>query len=88
MTFVLHPALHCPIDAAPLMTDELSLVCQHGHTFDVARQGYVNLLSPKDKRSKDPGDSKEMVYARAAFLNADFYQPLADACLDITLGYC
>ena len=70
------------------MMDGLSLVCENGHRFDVARQGYVNLLSPKDKRSKDPGDSKEMVYARAAFLNADFYQPVADACLDITLGYC
>ena len=68
--------------------DGLSLVCEQGHRFDVARQGYVNLLGPKDKRSKDPGDSKEMVSARAAFLNADFYQPLADACLDITLGFC
>ena len=88
MTFVLHPALCCPIDAAPLVTDELSLVCEHGHRFDVARQGYVNLLGPKDKRSKDPGDSKQMVSARAAFLNAGFYQPVADACLNITLGYC
>jgi 23S rRNA (guanine745-N1)-methyltransferase len=67
--------------------DELSLVCEHGHRFDVARQGYVNLLGPKDKRSKHPGDSKEMVSARAAFLNADFYRPLADACLDVMLGY-
>ena len=88
MTFVLHPALCCPLDAAPLVTDELSLVCEHGHRFDVARQGYVNLLGAKDKRSKDPGDSKQMVSARAAFLNADFYQPVADACLNITLGYC
>ena len=88
MTFVLHPALHCPIDAVPLVMDELSLLCEHGHRFDVARQGYVNLLGPKDKRSKDPGDSKEMVSARAAFLDADFYRPLADACLDITLDYC
>ena len=88
MTFVLHPALCCPIDAASLVMNELSLVCEHGHRFDMARQGYVNLLGPKDKRSKDPGDSKEMVSARAAFLNADFYQPLADACLDITLDYC
>lgn len=88
MTFVLHPSLCCPIDAAPLVMDELSLVCEHGHRFDVARQGYVNLLSPKDKRSKDPGDSRKMVSARAAFLNADFYRPLARACLDITLGYC
>jgi 23S rRNA (guanine745-N1)-methyltransferase len=70
------------------MMDGLSLICENGHRFDVARQGYVNLLGPKDKRSKDPGDSKDMVSARAAFLNADFYQPLADACLDITLGYC
>ena len=84
MTFVLHPPLCCPIDAAPLVMDELSLVCEHGHRFDVARQGYVNLLSPKDKRSKDPGDSRKMVSARAAFLNADFYRPLARACLDIT----
>jgi 23S rRNA (guanine745-N1)-methyltransferase len=69
------------------VADELSLVCEHGHRFDVARQGYVNLLGPKDKRSKDPGDSKEMVSARAAFLSADFYRPVADACLDVTLGY-
>ena len=88
MTFVLHPALCCPVDAAPLVMNELSLVCEHGHRLDVARQGDVNFLGPKDKRSKDPGDSREMVSARAAFLNADFYQPLADACLVITLGYC
>ena len=67
MTFVLHPALCCPIDAAPLMMDELSLACEHGHRFDVARQGYVNLLGPKDKRSKNPGDSKGMVSARASY---------------------
>jgi len=87
MTFAIHPALRCPIDSAPLVMDDLSLMCEHGHCFDVARQGYVNFLGPKDKRSKHPGDSKEMVSARAAFLNAEFYQPLADACLDITLRY-
>ena len=35
------------------MVDGLSLVCENGHRFDVARQGYVNLLGPKDKRSKE-----------------------------------
>ena len=88
MTFILYSALRCPIEASPLAIDGASLVCEHGHRFDVARQGYVNLLGPKDKRSKDPGDSKKMVLARTAFLGADFYQPLADACLDITLDYC
>ena len=88
MTFILYSALRCPIEASPLAIDRASLVCEHGHRFDVARQGYVNLLGSKDKRSKDPGDSKEMVSARGAFLGADFYRPLADACLDITLDYC
>ena len=88
MTFILYSALRCPTEASPLAIDGASLVCEHGHRFDVARQGYVNLLGPKDKRSKDPGDSKKMVLARTAFLGADFYQPLADACLDITLDYC
>lgn len=88
MTFKLHSALRCPIEATPLAIDGASLVCEHGHRFDVARQGYLNLLGPKDKRSKDPGDSKKMVLARTAFLGADFYQPLADACLHIMLDYC
>lgn len=88
MTFLLHPALRCPIEAAPLKIDGLSLVCSHGHRFDIARQGYVNFLGPNDKRSRDPGDSKKMVAARAAFLGANFYRPLADACLDITREYC
>jgi 23S rRNA (guanine745-N1)-methyltransferase len=88
MSFVLHPKLRCPIDACSLAMDGASLVCEHSHRFDVARQGYVNLLGPKDKRSKNPGDSKEMVSARTAFLGADFYRPLAEACLDITQGHC
>ncbi len=87
MTFVLHSGLRCPIDASSLVMDGVSLVCEHGHCFDVARQGYVNLLGPKDKRSKDPGDSRDMVLARAAFLGTEFYRPLADACLEITVAY-
>lgn len=88
MTFVLHPGLRCPLEASQLKFNGVSVVCKHGHRFDVARQGYVNLLGPKDKRSKDPGDSKEMVSARVAFLNANFFQALGDACLDITLEHC
>jgi 23S rRNA (guanine745-N1)-methyltransferase len=53
------------------------LHCANGHSFDIARQGYANLLCAQDKRSKDPGDSKAMVKARHAFLQAGYYQPLA-----------
>ena len=40
------------------------LVCPSGHSFDVARSGYVNLLQPQDRRSKRPGDTPEAVAAR------------------------
>lgn len=70
--------LACPIDGARLEFHEKQLDCKHGHVFDIARQGYVNLLLVQHKRSKYPGDSKEMVLARAAFLNSGIYQPVAN----------
>lgn len=54
-----------------------SYQCAQGHSFDLAKQGYLNLLLPQHKRSKDPGDSKSMVQARRAFLEQGFYQPVA-----------
>lgn len=53
-------------------------VCDNGHHFDQARQGYVNLLPVQHKRSRDPGDTKEMVQARRRFLQAGHYAPLAE----------
>jgi 23S rRNA (guanine745-N1)-methyltransferase len=44
--------------------------CDAGHSFDVARSGYVNLLQPHDRRSTNPGDSRESVAARARLLAA------------------
>ena len=61
--------LACPIDGNKLEQNDGQLVCENGHTFDIARQGYVNLLPVQHKRSKQPGDSKAMVLARTAFLN-------------------
>lgn len=43
-------------------------MCERGHSFDVARSGYVNLLQPQDRRTKSPGDSAEVVAARRRFL--------------------
>jgi 23S rRNA (guanine745-N1)-methyltransferase len=47
-----------------------TLVCPRGHSFDVARSGYVNLLQPQDRRSKSPGDSREAVQARRRLADA------------------
>ncbi|MFG2180158.1 putative RNA methyltransferase [Streptomyces abikoensis] len=68
--------LHCPHCTAPLATKDRALACSNGHSFDVAKQGYVNLLPGAVKYS---ADTREMVDARAEFLSAGHYAPIADA---------
>jgi 23S rRNA (guanine745-N1)-methyltransferase len=53
---------------APLAREAERVVCERGHSFDVARSGYINLLQPQDRRAKSPGDSAEVVAARRRFL--------------------
>jgi len=77
MKFIKAHNLACPIDGMRLEFHEKQLGCENGHVFDVARQGYVNLLPVQHKRSKQPGDSKEMVLARTRFLNSGVYEPIA-----------
>jgi 23S rRNA (guanine745-N1)-methyltransferase len=72
-------ALACPLDGTPLHRHGSAWRCGSGHSFDVASQGYTNLLPVQHKRSRDPGDSKQMVAARRRFLTAGFYQPIAAA---------
>ncbi|WP_106477546.1 putative RNA methyltransferase [Phytohalomonas tamaricis] len=79
MTITAFQALACPLDGDPLQRDGASWRCAAGHSFDIARQGYTHLLPVQNKRSRDPGDSKEMVAARQRFLNAGLYQPIAEA---------
>lgn len=73
-------SLGCPVCQAPLTTAEegRQLRCEAGHSFDRARQGYWNLLLPQRKKSKDPGDSSEMIQARRRFLDAGFYWLIAE----------
>lgn len=69
------PLLTCPHCGAPLLPDGRSLRCNAGHCFDIARQGYVNLLTAAGGH----GDDLEMVRARNFFLEKGWYRPLADA---------
>ena len=61
--------LRCPICAGFLEQKERSFICEKGHSFDMARQGYVNLLPVQNKHSAQPGDTKAQVNARRAFLS-------------------
>lgn len=69
----------CPLCHQPLSREKNSYICPQRHQFDMAKEGYVNLLPVQHKRSRDPGDSAEMMQARRAFLDAGHYQPLRDA---------
>ena len=66
--------LRCPVCAAALLLDGAVVRCGAGHSFDVARQGYVDLMPPGRRPA---GDSTEMVAAREAFLAAGHYAAIA-----------
>lgn len=68
----------CPICSSPLHTIEKSYACENRHQFDMAKEGYVNLLPVQNKKSKNPGDNKEMMLARREFLDQGYYQCLSD----------
>ena len=77
------PQFVCPYCQSPLIVGAKTWLCDGSlndkktkHPFDVARQGYVNLLSVQNKKSKEPGDSQASIDARHRFLNQSFYQPL------------
>ncbi|RDI35962.1 23S rRNA m(1)G-748 methyltransferase [Rhodococcus sp. AG1013] len=72
----------CALLACPQCGDELdladrALVCARGHSFDIARQGYVTLLT--GAATKFTGDSPEMIAARCDFLDAGHFDPLMTA---------
>ncbi len=69
----------CPLCREVLTLQTSAWRCKNGHQFDIAREGYVNLLPVQHKKSLDPGDNAEMIQARRAFLDAGHYQFLSDA---------
>ena len=75
--------LICPICGSKLNTFDKSLVCAGHHCFDIARQGYVNLLTVQQKHSLHPGDTREQVLSRRAFLEAGYYAPITEALIAV-----
>jgi len=68
--------LCCALCGSELAAVGGALRCAAGHSFDVARQGYVNMLG--GARAPGTADTPEMVRARAEFLAAGHYAPLAE----------
>jgi 23S rRNA (guanine745-N1)-methyltransferase len=72
--------LLCPVCREYLIKDvsNKAYKCMNNHSYDIAKEGYVNLLISNQKRTKNPGDSKEMVLARIDFLSRGYYKKLSD----------
>ncbi|EHU2110200.1 putative RNA methyltransferase [Acinetobacter baumannii] len=71
--------LMCPVCRQRLELVSKTWRCEQGHSYDIAKQGYVNLHVVQHKHSKNPGDTPESIDARRAFLQGGYYQPLQQA---------
>lgn len=79
--------LICPICRKVLAKEEKTYRCADRHSFDIARQGHVNLLPVQQKRSLNPGDTAQQVAGRRAFLDGGYYAPIADALCQLAQAY-
>ena len=69
-------ALRCPLCAEPLHRQERTARCANNHAFDLAKEGYLNLLLSHQRKSKTPGDDKAMIQARRRFFDSGVYDLL------------
>jgi len=70
--------LICPLCAQALSENSQGLACANRHQFDRAKEGYFNLLPVHHKNSREPGDAKQQLMARRAFLTEGYFSPLLD----------
>ncbi len=73
--------LLCPVRDCrmALVRENRRLVCGQGHSFDVARSGYINLLQPQDRRSHQAGDTKAAMAGRRRLHDCGVTGPLLRA---------
>lgn len=69
----------CPVCEQQLRLEAKIYRCEANHSFDIAKEGYVNLLLANQKNSNDPGDNKQMIASRRDFLNLGHYDRISEA---------
>lgn len=77
----------CPICGASLERLDGCYRCPKGHSYDIAREGYVHLLPANRKHAKEPGDDKDMAAARSRFLEGGWYGHLRQTLCDLSAAY-
>ena len=77
----------CPVCGSFMQHRGRAWSCSQGHSFDMAKSGYVNLLPANRKHAKNPGDNAVMMRARKRFLDAGHYAPLLQALEQAAVRY-
>ncbi|MGN1347641.1 MAG: putative RNA methyltransferase [Acutalibacteraceae bacterium] len=77
----------CPFCKKSLKKADNRYFCEAGHSFDIAKEGYVHLLPVSKMHSKIPGDTKEMVLSRRRFLQSGYYDLFSDKLNEIVKRY-
>src|SRR5665213_3699615 len=80
--------LLCPVRGCrlALTREEKRVVCARGHSFDIARSGYINLLQPQERRSKNPGDTVAAVAARRRLHDRGVTEPLLRVIAEVVVA--
>ena len=68
----------CPVCKKALNKTNNCYRCENGHCFDIAKEGYVNLLAGNHKAGEKTGDNKDMALSRKKFLEKGYFSPLAE----------
>lgn len=69
--------IRCPVCGGSLARVDSSLLCEQGHTANIAKQGYITLLGPRG--GTHTADSREMLAARFRVLAAGLFEPISSA---------
>lgn len=77
----------CPVCQTALARRDGQFLCADGHSFDLAREGYVNLVLAHQRSSSEAGDPPDSLRQRRLFLKAGHYLPLVQAVSQIAAQY-
>ncbi len=74
-----HSSIICPVCKKELLLNNRTFLCENNHSFDLAKEGYLNLLLSHQRKSKNPGDDKAMIQARRRFFDSGAFDPVTKA---------
>ncbi len=79
----------CPVCGARLEKNGGSLYCRGArpHTYDIASEGYVNLLPPGKKNNAKTGDRRDLIRSRTRFLETGKYDRISDAVVSLIVNH-